>query len=210
MRWRIFGGRPMRAKGMFNGLGVLRREPTGWRSGIAASETFEGSLHRTRLQVAQAVDIADWLPNDLLTKLDRCLMANGIEGRVPFIDPVLADFAFRLPNSLKVRKRLGKILLRKWLDKALPESEPFARKKGFTVPVADWIGAKGDRLGSMVAASPAIAEICNPEPVRGLFASVDSKQHGQAAWSLLFYALWHRRHVEGITLEGYVFDGLGG
>ncbi len=42
---------------------------------------------RTRLQVAQATDIADWLPHDLLLKLDRCLMAHGVEGRTPFLDP---------------------------------------------------------------------------------------------------------------------------
>ncbi len=41
----------------------------------------------TRLQQAQALDCADWLPNDLLLKVDRCLMAHGLEGRTPFLDP---------------------------------------------------------------------------------------------------------------------------
>ncbi len=219
MRWHILGGRPMRRRGIFDGLGILRREPPDWRFGIARAEASEGNLHRTRLQVAQAVDIADWLPNDLLTKLDRCLMANGIEGRVPFIDPVLADFAFRLPDALKVRRTglnpfaptLGKWLLRKWLHKTLPEAEPFARKKGFTVPVADWIAAKGDRLGKMVAGSPAIAEMCQPGSVESLFSATGSartKRQGQAAWSLLFYALWHRCHIEGVQPQGDVFHNL--
>ena len=47
-----------------------------------------------RLQIAQAVDCVHWLPNDLLTKLDRCLMAHGVEGRTPFLDPEVAGFAF--------------------------------------------------------------------------------------------------------------------
>jgi asparagine synthase (glutamine-hydrolysing) len=208
MRWKIFGGRPMRKKGIFDGLGLLRDYPKNWRSGIADAEQTEGTIHRTRLQVAQAVDIADWLPNDLLTKLDRCLMANGIEGRVPFIDPVLADFAFRLSDNLKVKRRLGKWLLRKWLHSVLPEAEPFARKKGFTVPVSDWMAARGAQLGPLVAHSDAIAEICEPEAVIRLFASMDSKQQGQAAWSLLFYALWHRRHIQGLIPEGGIMDVL--
>ncbi|MBT4889015.1 MAG: asparagine synthetase B, partial [Rhodospirillales bacterium] len=63
---------------------------------------------------------------------------------------------------------------------------------------------------AMVAASPGVVEICDQDRVKGLFASCSSKQHGQAAWSLLFYALWHRRHIQGILPEGDVFDVLGG
>ena len=97
------------------------------------------SRGRTSLQVAQAVDCADWLPNDLLTKLDRCLMAHGVEGRTPFLDPELAALAFRLPDELKIRRGLGKWLLRRWLAEQLPQAQPLARKRGFTVPVARWI-----------------------------------------------------------------------
>lgn len=212
MRWRIFGGRDMRTKGMFDGLGLLRENPVGWRDGVAQSELREGNMHRSRLQVAQAIDIGDWLPNDLLTKLDRCLMANGIEGRVPFIDPVLADFAYRLSDKLKVHRhqghKLGKWLLRKWLETAMPQSEPYARKKGFTVPVVDWMAAKGDQLGPLVANSQAVSEICEPDKVRSLFNNMANKQQGQAAWSLLFYALWHRRHIEGIVPEGGILEVL--
>jgi len=60
------------------------------------------------LQSAQWSDVATWLPNDLLIKLDRCLMANGLEGRTPFLDPEVADFAFTLPDRFKVRGRFGR------------------------------------------------------------------------------------------------------
>src|SRR6185437_14263267 len=68
------------------------------------------------LQRAQWADITTWLPNDLLLKLDRCLMAHGLEGRTPFLDREVADFAFPLPDRLKVQGRYGKWLLRKWLE----------------------------------------------------------------------------------------------
>lgn len=198
--------RPMRRKGTFDGLGVLREDPRGWRDGIAAAERAARLPGRTRLQVAQAVDVADWLPNDLLTKADRCLMANGVEGRVPFLDPVVAAFAFRLPDHLKVRKGLGKWLLRKWLDTAMPAARPFSPKRGFTVPVAEWIAARPE-VGALVAAQPGIAEIADPDAVRRLFTSID-KRTGFAAWTLLFYALWHQRHILGRKADGDVFDML--
>jgi asparagine synthase (glutamine-hydrolysing) len=157
---------------------------------------------RDRLQVAQATDCADWLPNDLLAKLDRCLMANGIEGRTPFLDPVVADLAFRLPDRLKVRGRSGKWLLRRWLEKHLPAAQPFARKQGFTVPVGEWIASEGEALGELVARTPGVAEIAQPEAVRRLFRNAASKRAGLAAWTLLFYALWHRRHILGLLPEG--------
>lgn len=207
MRPLLLGGRVMRARGSFDGLGVLRSDVGGWRDGIAAAEAREADGRRSRLAVAQAVDCADWLPNDLLTKLDRCLMAHGLEGRTPFLDPAVADFAYRLPDRLKIRKGHGKYLLRKWLHDCVPVAEPFGRKRGFTVPVGDWIAAKGARLGPLVAAQPGIAEICSPKAVETLFRT-KGKREGFAAWTLLFYALWHRRHILGLPPGGDVFDCL--
>ena len=210
-RWRIFGGRPMRQSGVFDGLGILRNHPAEWRAGIANSEQSASRPTRTRLQTVQAIDIDDWLPNDLLGKLDRCLMAHGIEGRVPFIDPVVADFAFKLPDRLKTSRRLGKVLLRKWLEQNLPVSEPFKPKMGFTVPVGEWIASKREALGPLVARQESIQQICNPDAVERLLkacANGAAKQEKQAAWVLLYYALWHRRHVQGIVPEGDVLSEL--
>ena len=102
------GGRTMRARGVLDGLQVLRTESAGWRDEFAAAETMANTPERTRLQIAQATDIADWLPNDLLTKLDRCLMAHGLEGRTPFLDSRISEAAFLLPDNLKIQKRQGK------------------------------------------------------------------------------------------------------
>ncbi|MBF0356414.1 MAG: asparagine synthase (glutamine-hydrolyzing) [Alphaproteobacteria bacterium] len=198
--------RSMRRHGTFDNLGVLRENPLHWRDGIAASERQEELQGRTKLQTAQAVDCADWLPNDLLTKLDRCLMAHGVEGRVPFLDPLVAAFAFKLPDAMKIHKGLGKWAMRLWLDKVLPPSGAFEKKRGFTVPVGDWIAAKGHLLGPLVASQPAIRALCYPKEVERLFAHAN--QQGFAAWTLLFYALWHGRHMLGHRPQGDVFDNL--
>ncbi len=200
-------GRPMRRSGTFDGLDVLRAPPAGWRDGLALSEREAARPGRSRLQMVQAADCADWLANDLLVKADRCLMANGVEGRVPFLDPMFAAFAFRLPDAMKVKHGMGKWLLRQWLDRALPAARPFDKKRGFTVPVAEWI-ARRPEIGQLVARQPLIAEIARPDAVERLFRACDKKT-GFACWTLLFLALWHRRHVQGLRPDGDAFAVLG-
>jgi asparagine synthase (glutamine-hydrolysing) len=202
------GGRVMRARGTFDRLDVLRVRAPEWRDGLAAAEAQAGGNGRSRLAVAQAIDIADWLPNDLLLKLDRCLMAHAVEGRTPFLDPGVAAAAFRLPDALKVRHGLGKWLLRKWLEKNCPAAKPFARKQGFTVPVGAWIQGVGERLGRLVAAQPGVAEIAEPGCVAALFRHAAGRREQYAAWHLLFYALWHRAHIEARAPTGDVFEVL--
>ena len=204
------GGRVMRGRGAFDKLDVLRARPQGWRDGLAAAEAAAARPGRTRLQTAQATDVADWLPHDLLLKLDRCLMAHAVEGRTPLLDPAVTAAAFRLPDAMKVRDGRGKWLLRQWLSRAMPEARPFAPKQGFTVPVGAWIGAQGACLGPLVAAQPGIAEIADPTRVTALFRAAATGRHeGFAAWTLLFYALWHRTHIGGLAPAGDVFETLG-
>jgi asparagine synthase (glutamine-hydrolysing) len=202
--WR--GGRPMRRHGTFDGLNILRDNGHNWRAAWSEAETTAATQNRTKLQAAQAADIAEWLPNDLLIKLDRCLMAHGVEGRTPLLDPGVAQAAWRLPDRLKLRNNQGKYLLRAWLAGALPAARPFAPKQGFTVPVGAWIAAHATHLGALVAAQPGIMEIAEPARVRSLFNAAD--RHGAACWTLLFYALWHHAHIIGGLYDGDVFEVL--
>ncbi len=201
------GGRAMRRRGNLEPLDLLREPSRGWRDGLEAADVAARAGGRSRQQAAQALDCADWLPNDLLTKLDRCLMAHGVEGRTPFLDPQVAAAVFRLPDGLKIRDGLGKWALRRWLANRLPAAEPFTRKRGFTVPVAQWILRDGARLGPLVARQPGIAALARPGAVERLFTR-GGKREGFAAWTLLYYALWHRRHLLGLPAEGGVLDCL--
>jgi asparagine synthase (glutamine-hydrolysing) len=195
------GGRMPHAHGIMDGMGILRHEAKPWRLQPAVKNGWNS------LQQAQASDCAGWLANDLLVKLDRCLMHWGLEGRTPFLDPIVADFAFTLPNQLKIKDGLGKYLLRRWLEKNFPVAEPFAKKRGFTVPVGEWLQPHLGRLGPLVAANAGITQFCNTERVRALFAAqaeLPEKQRGMAVWQLLCFALWHRAHIEGKSPSGNV------
>ena len=169
------------------GAGALQR----WRQAAAPPKAG-----LTRLQQAQAADMATWLPHDLLLKLDRCLMAHGLEGRTPFLDPVVADFALSLPDALKVRGRHGKWLLRCWLARACPAADAFGRKQGFTVPVEAWIAPRAAALGPRVAAVEGIREICDVDAVQAAFLE---GAHTASRWPLIFYALWWTIHIGGAT-----------
>jgi len=197
LRPKLLGGRAMRARGSFAGLGVLRDE-TGWREGWAAAEQRAAAAFPDRLRAAQASDIDEWLPNDLLIKLDRCLMRHGVEGRTPLLDRAITAAGFGLPEGLKLRGGLGKFLLRQWLEQALPAARAMAPKQGFTVPVGPWMAADPG-LGALVAAQPGVREAADPDRVRALFASA---AHPAAAWGLLFYALWHSAHILQVAWDG--------
>jgi asparagine synthase (glutamine-hydrolysing) len=171
-----------------------------WRAAASAPAGL------TRLQQAQYADIVTWLPNDLLLKLDRCLMANGLEGRTPFLDREVAAFTFNLPDRMKVRGRHGKWLLRKWLEGACPAADPWARKQGFTVPVASWIALRAADLGPRIAALESVRQVCDVEAVRAVFAPGG---HEKSRWPLLFFGLWSLIHLRGAKPDDALASLLG-
>ena len=89
----------------------------------------------------------------------------------------------------------------------MPAADAFGSKRGFTVPVGTWLDAEGRRLGPLVANTPGVQEIADPAKVERLFQS-KGKHERFAAWTLLFYALWHRAHVLGRPPCGDVFETL--
>ena len=121
------GGRKPRSHGIFDGLNVLRETGAGWRDGILAAESTANRDGRSRLQVVQAIDCADWLPHDLLIKIDRCLMAHGVEGRTPLLDPAVAAASYPLADDPQVRTGQGTYLLRCRLAARLPSAHPVSR-----------------------------------------------------------------------------------
>lgn len=84
-------------------------------------------------------DTINYLPDDILVKLDRASMAVSLESRVPLLDPELFDFAWSLAPDLKIRNGQGKYLLRQLLYKYVPQSLVDRPKMGFGIPIGDWI-----------------------------------------------------------------------
>ena len=88
---------------------------------------------------AMLVDLLAYLPDDILTKVDRASMANSLEVRTPLLDHQVVKYAWSLPLQDKVKGTIGKLPLRAVLNDYLPENLINNQKKGFAVPLASWL-----------------------------------------------------------------------
>ncbi|MGA7315655.1 MAG: asparagine synthase C-terminal domain-containing protein, partial [Silvibacterium sp.] len=103
---------------------------------------ISGDQHPDFAHVAEEMMYLDtlmYLPDDILVKLDRATMAVGLEGRVPLLDYRAAEFAWRLPLSMRIRQRQGKWILRQVLYRYVPRHIVDRPKSGFGIPLATWL-----------------------------------------------------------------------
>ena len=112
-------------KGAFSKLNFLSQK--NWDFNLKTSTPFK--LELSQLQNFQYFDYLNWLPNNLLVKLDRCLMTFGMEGRTPLIDQELFSKFFYIEDRLKQKKGFGKYLIRNFLSKKIKNYDSFLKKK---------------------------------------------------------------------------------
>ncbi|MEM7072028.1 MAG: asparagine synthase (glutamine-hydrolyzing) [Pseudomonadota bacterium] len=193
---RRFFSRSRFPKNRLSGTGLLRLDFE-----IEPSGKLVSSSSWSALQKAQAGDINGWLAPNLLLKLDRCLMAHGVEGRTPFVDTTLSPFAFALPARMKLHRikgrMVGKWALRSWLLRTLPDAPALAGKKGFTVPVGSWIAEMAPRLGPLLARQNQLGELLHIARLDHFFTH-QHRRHSAACWQILALAVWLRVHMDGV------------
>lgn len=148
----------------------------------------------TPLQARQMADITGRLPEVLLTKLDRCLMTYSVEGRVPLVDHQVFALAMALPDRAKVRGRMGKWLLRRWLARYQPKLA-MRRKKGFTVPIRSWLEARRPALVATLRDHPGLGDIVTPSAFEVFAHKPLDKHRAQDLFALLCYACWFDWHI---------------
>lgn len=95
------------------------------------------NLNQTNLMMLE--DTLNYLPNDILTKVDRACMSVSLEGRIPFLDKDIAEFAWSLPLELKINNRMGKYLPKVLAYNYIPKHLLDRPKTGFAVPLAEWL-----------------------------------------------------------------------
>ena len=159
------------------------------------------------MQRMQFTDMATELAEQLLVKVDRALMAWGLEGRVPLLDHQLVEFALALPDDLKVRGREGKHFLKRWATPIFGQELIHRPKSGFSVAVGKCL--KGENLRKLARILPhhdAYAGLFEPAGITALVTRQETRGDVTLIlWSLLQYAVWHRVFIEGHGARPEVF-----
>ncbi|MEW5755403.1 MAG: asparagine synthase (glutamine-hydrolyzing) [Pseudomonadota bacterium] len=177
---------------------ALRQTKDRWREPIVQA-WGETPCAWSDLQRMQYVDLTTALPDNLLVKADRMLMAWSLEGRLPFVDHRVVEFALALPDHLKIEGKQGKMFLKRWASQLVPGDHLWRKKRGFKVPVGEWL--QGDylqRVGQALQRNPALAQWFQPQGVQALIAR--QQKQGDVTknvFALLQFALWHRLFIEG-------------
>lgn len=152
------------------------------------------------------VDTRLWLPDDLLTKVDRATMAHSLEARVPYLDHRFVEFCARLDGKLKIRGATHKFLLKRLASRYLPPEIVSRDKQGFVMPLREWLTGRlaGQLESHLSGGGLARRGIFRPGALERL---VDEhrggrRQHAGRLWALLILERWFRRYAPEWQMNG--------
>ena len=160
-----------------------------------AREMLELCDAKTEIERMQFLDINFYMAEDILTKVDRASMAVSLETRAPFLDPRVGQFAASIPLDYKLRGSRGKYILKRSLEGLLPDEILHRKKKGFGIPVAEWLKGRLNPLMHDLLAPERLKHqgIFNPTYVQTLIAEHEQgiASHHKQLWTMLVFQLWY-------------------
>ena len=148
------------------------------------------------------IDARLWLPDDLLTKVDRATMAYSLEARVPYLDHRFFEFCARLDPALKQRGRTGKYLLKKLAEKLLPSEIVHRPKQGFFPPLTEWFAGRLKAEAEAALSSLRRRGLFRGDALQSVMGEHYSgrRNHSNRLWALFVLEKWFARYAPGFAL----------
>ncbi len=161
---------------------------------------LRSSTHGSFVDTMLDADVNNYLPDDLLVKMDVATMAHALEARSPFLDHQVMEFAARLPADLKLRHGQSKYLLKSALRDVLPEEILRRKKMGFGVPLGRWLRTSlKELLLDTVLSDTALGRgYFQPQAVRDMVDThmAGNNRYQYQLWDLLLLERWHRIFID--------------
>ena len=160
-----------------------------YRAEQPLESVMQAAPARSGLDRAQYADLKFWLPGDILTKVDRTSMAVSLEAREPLLDHRLIEFAASLPEGLRLKRGEGKWLLKKTLERYLPDEVLYRPKQGFVAPISQWFRGPLADSARAIASSAVLARTgwFDGNKLAGIAEAhiAGRSDHGRLLWQLL-------------------------
>jgi asparagine synthase (glutamine-hydrolysing) len=161
---------------------------------------FERFAHLPWPSQMMRFDAETYLPEDVLTKVDRMSMAHSIESRVPLLDNEVIEFASSLPASMKIKGGRRKHVLKEVAATLLPAEILNRPKQGFGVPLGQWFRGNLRELFADTLLAPATLQrgYFQPAFIRRVVAEhlAGTRDHTLQLWQLVVFERWHREYVD--------------
>jgi asparagine synthase (glutamine-hydrolysing) len=161
---------------------------------------FQEAQDREPLSQSLYVDTFSYLPDNILTKVDRMSMAVSLEARVPFLDREMVELAFAVPDRLKIRGGVSKWILKRVAERYVPADAVYRPKEGFSVPLKRWLAGSHRHL---------LEELLAPARLReeGVFAVAEverlkrehlsgRRNHSHQLWAIMVFQAWRDRWLK--------------
>jgi asparagine synthase (glutamine-hydrolysing) len=192
-RWRIFLNETLKSRLFTADADAKMPTPVGEH----IEQLFRECGNMEPLAQCLYVDLRSYLPDNILTKVDRMSMAVSLEARVPFLDREMVELAFQVPDRLKIRDGVTKWILKRIAECYIPRQAVYRPKEGFSVPLKHWIADSHRDLTEELLSERRIRQdgILHWPEVRRLKEEhvAGRRNHSHQLWALMVFQAWQDR-----------------